>query len=165
MRAGCYATLIFALAYATPGWAQSDFSQVKIEPGDRVHVTQPSGVEVSGILTDITSSELTLAGHTFKVEPGLKIDRAGDSIWTGGTLIGAAVGAVLGAALGECYRDKAECVFAAASAYGGLGALIDYFHEGRTTVFRGRAAPGGAAAHVVPLITRHKKGIAVAFEF
>jgi hypothetical protein len=165
MRAGFPATLIVALVCATPGWAQSDFSQVKIEPGDRVHVTHPSGVEVSGILTDITSSELNVAGHLFKPIPGLKIDRAGDSIWTGGTLIGVAAGAVLGVALGDCYRDRAECVVAAASAYGGIGALIDYFHEGRTTVFRGRAAPGGAAAHVVPLITRHQKGLAVSFAF
>jgi hypothetical protein len=165
MRATVPATLIFALACATPAWGQTDFSEVKIEPGDRVHVTQPSGVEVSGVVTDITSSEVKLPGYTFKWEPGLKIDRAGDSMWTGGTLIGAGVGAVVAVVLGECYRDRFECVIGGALVYGGIGALIDYFHEGRTTVFRGRAAPGSASAHIVPVISTDKKGIAVAFEF
>jgi hypothetical protein len=52
-----------------------------------------------------------------------------------------------------------------AVSYGGLAALIDYFHEGRTTVFRGRTAPARASGRLAPMITADRKGLVAAFEF
>ena len=120
--------------------AQSDFTGLNVKPGDFVFVTDPAGVEVGGIVVSLSPSVLAIAGHSFKPEPGLKIERRGDPIWDGaatGALAGLGVGALLSG--GECGVDwhAWQCALAGA-AWGALfGTLIDFKHQGRTTVFVG----------------------------
>ena len=72
-----------SIASAAPAHAQSDFSGLTLRPGDRLYVTQPSGIEVRGSLTRLTPTLLEIDRHQFKPEAGLTIDRAGDSLLNG----------------------------------------------------------------------------------
>jgi hypothetical protein len=49
--------------------------------------------------------------------------------------------------------------------WGAIGALIDYAHKGRTTVYKGsrRSLPG--SARLVPRIDHTRKTVALAFAF
>ena len=95
------------LAAATVAEAQTDFTSLRIKPGDFVYITSSSGVQVGGILETIAPDSLSLAGRTFKPEPGLRIERRGDPIWDGAA-IGAGVGLLAGLLLstGECHSRR-----------------------------------------------------------
>lgn len=133
--------------------AQSDFTSLRIKPGDFIYVTSPSGLQVSGTLETVAADSLSLAGHTFTPEPGLKIERRGDPIWDGAA-IGAGVGLVAGLILstGECGANwhAWQCSLAGGAWGTLLGTLIDVGHQGRTQIFVGvpaaRAPAGGARA-------------------
>jgi len=119
--------------------AQPDFSGLKAAPGDFIYVTQPSGTEVGGILTAFSPSLLTIGAYSFQPERGMKIERRGDSVWSG-AIIGAILGAALGATLAQeacLHGPRWPCVAGPVVMYGAIGALIDYLHKGRTTIFRG----------------------------
>jgi hypothetical protein len=48
--------------------------------------------------------------------------------------------------------------------YGGIGALFDWAHEGKTTIYR--AAPrDGKGARLAPIVAPGTGGVAVAFGF
>src|SRR5687767_1478163 len=93
--------------------AQTDFSGLAAQPGDRVWVTSPSGTEVGGLITELTPSRLSIGDHHhFNAVEGLKIERAGDSL-TNGIVIGAAIGALLGGTIAAeaCLESStANCV-------------------------------------------------------
>jgi hypothetical protein len=162
MRWFLTAVAIFVVLSASPTCAQSDFTGLRAQPGDRIHVTQPSGIEVEGVLTEVSSTELRIDGYTFAPEAGLRVDRQGDSVWSG-TLIGTGVGVLLGVALGECgSAEQWRCIAGAGATYGLIGALIDWAHEGRTTIFRGKSPRG---ARLMPLVTPSSGSLSVAFSF
>jgi hypothetical protein len=151
------------LLWAPSALAQSDFSNLKIKPGDIVYVTDATGVEVSGPVTSLAPSLLSIGSHSFAPMPGLKIERRGDPIWDGavyGALAGLAVGAL--AASGECGvgGSATVCVLSGGAWFAGIGAFIDYRHKGRTRVFVGsptpstrsvRGSPGRSASLLVQI--------------
>jgi hypothetical protein len=136
--------LLVGLTSVTDSQAQDDFSSVNLKPGDLVYVIDPSGTEVSGRVTTLTPSSISLTGYTFRPEPGLRIDKWGDPIWDGGAIgfgLGLGIGALL--ASGECGVDWPawKCMLASGAWGAGLGTLIDVKHRGRTRVFVGTGAP------------------------
>ena len=142
--------LVFVLAASgifVPGSAraQADFSATTLAAGQAVRVTDPSGVSVHGVVTDVTPLALRVDGHVFRPEPGLKVERLGDAIWNGAA-IGFAVGAVLGGATDRtgCFSDKGPgCVIKPGLVFGAIAALIDHAIIGRRTVFLGQAPAAG----------------------
>ena len=119
-----------SIAFVPPAHAQSDFGELKLGPGDQIYVTPPSGAEVSGRLISLTPTLLEIDGHQFKPEPGLTIDRRGDSLLNG-ALIGVPIGVLAGVTIGAeaCLdSEKWKCAVGGAVTYAALGALIDWLH-------------------------------------
>lgn len=161
------AVLLYA---ADPAQAQADFTGLRAKPGDIVHVTETSGVEVSGRLASISSSSLSIDGHRFEPNDVMKIERRGDSLLNG-VLIGMGAGAAqawLNVALGEC-GSAVECrkwpsALAPVVVYGAIGAFIDWRHKGRTVVYDSRAA-ARRALHLAPAIAPGRKGLDLVVSF
>ncbi len=152
MRTNAAAVILCAVVLlAGPVYAQSDFSAVRLKPGDVVYVTPPSGPEVTGRVTFVSPASIQVDGVEFKPEPGLQIRRRGDRVWDGalsGLVLGVVVQLVAG---GECEvrRSSGECLAAAVIWGSGLGALIDGLHVGRTTVYVGTPAAPAASPRPV----------------
>jgi hypothetical protein len=153
--------LAIVICVAVPGsvCAQDDFSHLKVKLGQIVYVTDAAtGVEVSGPLKSWSPSALTVDGYPFEPKPGLKIERRGDSLWNG-ALIGFGLGAFLifpvvsevGPA--GAFRPINGCLWA------GIGALIDYAHVGRTTIYN-RSRTAAFSRHIRPIVAAHTKGVA-----
>jgi hypothetical protein len=49
--------------------------------------------------------------------------------------------------------------------WGAIGALIDYAHKGRTTVYKGSRHASRGSAQLVPRIDSKRKTVALAFVF
>jgi hypothetical protein len=143
-----------AAAFGQPlesSWSrtQTDFSRVRAKVGDHLYITDPERrVEISGRVTSLSAGEITVDGHRFVPGPGLKIERAGDTVWDGAAL-GFALGGLAGVTVGAeaCLRQPMwHCFVASGIEMGALGAYVDWRHTGRTTVFLGAAnAPRTAA--------------------
>ena len=158
---------LIGLAQVSNAEAQTNFGDLPIRPGDFVYATDAEGVEVSGPLTSLSPLSLSIAGYSFKPEPGLKIERRGDPLWDGAT-IGAVFGLGLGALIstGECGVDwhAWQCSLALGAWGGLLGTLIDYKHRGRTTVFLGTATSAGVVPSPRPPAGR-PTSVSVRFSF
>jgi hypothetical protein len=153
------------LCSAAPARAQSDFSHLNIRLGDVVYVTQPSGVEVSGPLTALSPSSLSIDGYEFDLPKVAKIERRGDPIWDGalkGFLVGAGLGLLTAGDECSLVRPAWECVVNLGISFAAIGALIDLGHTGRTTIFRN--GPTGSSS-LAPLVTPNARGVALAFRF
>jgi hypothetical protein len=164
MRRTVTAALVLAvICVASPARAQSNFSHLKIRLGDVVYVTDPSGVEISGRLTALSPSSLSIDGYHFAPSTVAALERRGDPIWDG-ALYGAGAGLLLAAALNrECEAEtRRSCVLPFMIEYGLLGAAIDALHVGRTTIFR---AGLPASSRLVPRVTPSAAGVALAFRF
>jgi hypothetical protein len=144
----------------------ADFSTLHLKVGDTIYVTdETTGVQVSGSLRMLSPAQLSIDGYSFAPASHLKIERAGDPIWSG-----AAVGFSLGALL--LYPVVPETFVSTGGRFrinngllwGAVGALIDRAHRGRTTVYKGRSSPG-RSARLVPQISSRRKGIALALAF
>ncbi len=144
-----------------------DFSTLPIKVGDTIYINDAAtGVEVSGPLRTLTAAELSVDGYSFTPAPGLTIERAGDPVWDG-ALVGSGIGALMSITIGAegcLHRSQPSCSAQFAFGYGSLGALIDWLHKGRTRVYGHAATRSTRAAHVVPLISAHRKGLALSFD-
>ena len=143
---------------ASGAHAQTDFTAVTLAPGDVVRVTQPTGEQLTGVVTDLSPTLLTIGGVALKPEPGLRVERSGDSIWNG-LGIGFVAGAVLGASFPRrgCFDGATlGCVVAPGLVFGALGALLDRARVGRTTVFIGKRS---TSATLIPLLSSDAKGL------
>jgi hypothetical protein len=153
------ALVLGLIASASIAEAQADFSRLRIKPGDFIYVSGPSGVAVSGPLESVTPDSLSLAGHTFKPEPGLRIERRGDPVWDGAA-IGAGVGLLTGLLLstGECGANwhAWQCSLAGGAWGTLLGTLIDFGHTGRTQIFVGASAAPAKRSRAAALSVRVK---------
>jgi hypothetical protein len=164
MRRFIVATVIL-LASCVPARAQADLQRLKLSIGDRVDVTDRGGVITSGVLTDVTGTLVQAGNRDFPLDSVLKVDRRGDSVWSG-FFIGAGFGLLVSPIWQEgcLHGSSAPCVVAPMLVYGGIGALIDLAHEGRTTIYR--AAPSaGKGARIAPLVSPGAGGLAVALGF
>jgi hypothetical protein len=152
-----------AAAQSTP-----DFSQLHVNVGDKVYVTDMmTGVEVSGPLTSLTATELGINGHVFAPAPGLKIQKAGDPIWDG-TLIAAGLGTLSGTTIGSeacLHHSLWPCAISGALSYGLIGALIDSLHTGRTRIYRSPSSLPAASLRLLPLADSRQKGVVLALAF
>jgi hypothetical protein len=145
------AVLIATAVVSLPCWAaaQTDFTSTTLKPGDFIYVTTASGDKESGRITEVAARTLTLNGIEFKPEPRLLIERRGDSVKDGalkGLLIGSVLTAVIAASNGTDMNDIPATVLYFAPPHAFWGAMIDWFHTGRTSVFRGSTAEPEAAA-------------------
>ena len=168
-------TIALTLCLSSLASAQDDFGRLKVKLGQIVYVTDASsGVEVSGPLTSLAPRELSIDGYRFEPKPGLKIERAGDSVWDGAAL-GFGVGLLYGAALvmPECFapRSRTGCLLGPAIGFAAIGAFIDYATVGRTTIYKGAGpntkthALGRSSRRIMPEIDAYRKAIAMAIRF
>lgn len=147
---------------------QTDFRDLKLKVGQVVYVTNSSGVEVGGPLTVLSPLALSIDGHEFKPLPGLKIQRRGDPIWDG-AVYGVTVGLVAGmlSASGECGVDwsTGRCTASGGMWGAAIGALFDWAHVGRTTVFLGTGNKTARSIHVLPSFTHASSALVVRLSF
>jgi hypothetical protein len=154
--------LVFLAAGAGHAAAQTDFTRLRLAPGDKVIVVDANGTEVGGHLTSISRDTLSIGKYEFGTEPGLKIERSGDSL-VNGVAIGGGVGLLLG--LSAC-GPYTECAVSSGVVWGVIGAIVDWAHVGRTTVYR--VPSESSAKHnlsVAPLVTADRKGVGVSLSF
>jgi hypothetical protein len=169
MSARTFAATLAVLLWASSASAQSDFSGLAAKPGDYIHVTDPSGIEVSGRVSSVSPLALAIGKYEFKPQPELKIERSGDSLWNG-ALIGMAVGAVtglLGGGEGCVGRDPCHLgaiVAGSIAFYGAAGAFIDWRHKGRTVIYKG-ARVAEPSVRIAPEVTPHRKTLGVSLSF
>ena len=145
----------------------TDFSALRARVGDEIVVTSAEGVEIGGRVTKISPSALSIDGYAFTPSDAIKIERPGDSLWNGAA-IGYGVGALFGMTIGAeaCLHESTwRCVNAGGIAYGLLGALIDFAHQGRRTIYRSPSAAPRKVMRLVPDIGPERKGVAVALAF
>jgi len=153
------------LVCSAPARAQADLQRLKLAIGDRVEVTERTGVITTGVLTDVSSAVVQAGFRDFPLDSVLKVERRGDPVWDG-FLIGAGVGLLLSPISQEgcLHGSPVPCVIGPMLLYGGVGVLIDMSHEGKTTIYR--AAPSaGKGAHIAPIVAPGTGGVAVALGF
>lgn len=140
----------------------SDTLWQRVKSGDTVFVTDSTARESAGVLATLSDSTLTLL-----VEGSLRdipladvkqvSKRGGDSLWNG-FLVGLGAGAVMGIVdvttpcpSGDSFwcedythlstGKKTGIAAGDAMLFGGIGALVDYLHKGRTIVYSAPARP------------------------
>src|SRR6185436_2628443 len=112
------------------------------------------------------SSTITVNQETIPYEPGLKIARQGDRLWNG-MIIGAGIGVAAGMTIGAeaCLEDSiAPCAIGGAAVWAGIGALVDWLHKGRTTIFQAPQA-GKPGVRLVPAIGPERKKVDLVLSF
>jgi hypothetical protein len=130
------ARLVFTLFFfASPADGQTDFTGLKARSGDVVFVTRATGSTITGPLGAVSPSRITVNQETIPYEPGLKIAREGDRLLNG-IIIGAGIGVLAGTTIGAeaCPDAPLACAAGGAAVWGGIGALVDWLHKGRTTI-------------------------------
>ena len=163
--AGLGVVLSASIAGAQPS---PDFSALKVKVGDIIYVTdRETGVVVSGRLKALSPSEIAVDGHVFQPHPGLQIQREGDAIWEG-ALAGLGAGLLLGSTVGpDVCRDRssARCAVAAGLELASIGACIDWWHKGRTTIYKAARTPGRTSIELLPQISTRQKSVALTLSF
>src|SRR5256885_12517977 len=86
--------VLMLLVVAAPAGAQTDLGRLKLALGDRVDVTDRSGAITIGVLTDVSDTTVIAGNREFPIDSIVKVDRRGDSIWSG-FMIGAGFGLLL----------------------------------------------------------------------
>ena len=146
--------------------APSDFSRLRLRVGDVIYVTDlATGVEVKGPVRSLSPGSLAIDGYRFEAGRSLKIERPGDPIWDGAA-IGFGVGALFGVSVGSeacLHASKWSCVVSGGVSYAALGAVIDWAHKGRRFVYA--TDSGTASLRVVPRVSPHETGVALAWSF
>jgi len=167
--------LIALLATTAPAAAQTaaSFEELPsvLRKGDLVTVTDDQGRRLGGRILDLSPSGLSLE-YT-----GARIDLGADQVASirhrrfdslqNGTLIGVGIGAIPGFLLGAAAWESGGFGYAMALGLGvggGIGALVDASIRESRVVYR----PTGAARQrwaVAPLLSAHRRGVAVSFGF
>jgi hypothetical protein len=175
--------LVLCVAAPTAAAAQgiaTTFQELRllVRPGDNVTVTDVSGREVSGKITDLSASSLALMvdgqpREWRETEVATIRQRRGDSLGNG-ALIGLGIGAgvtAIGIAIlanGDTYDVNGGEAALVTAIYGGLGAAIgtgiDALITRRQVVFEKRSA-SGIAFQVAPLLTPTRTGARLSIGF
>jgi hypothetical protein len=146
--------------------APAEFGRLDVKPGDLLFVTS-GGITLTGTLGVVSPTRLIVGAHEFVPQPDMKIEKSGDPIWDGagaGFLLGALLGPTVGAE--ACLnRPMWRCVVEAGVELGAIGALIDYEHKGRTTIYDTTTPAPRVAVHVTPIVTRTERSVAVRLGF
>jgi len=176
-----------ALVLAAPGVCRAQTArsfeqlQLLVKPGDKVDVTDSSGLTLKGRVQSLSTSSLRLmlegSERDFSQNQVLEIRQRRKDSLKNGALIGLGFGAgfgAIGAAL-TCgsegcdeFGGTAGFFAAAMGVYGGLGAAlgvgIDALIPSKQTVFRNQGG-GATRLHIQPFVDRSKRGVRLAFSF
>jgi hypothetical protein len=155
--------LLCLLLSPAPVHAQVDFSTLPIRTGDIVYVKEASGTEVSGPVVKLSPSSLSIAGQDFTPANTLQIDRRGDSLKNGAWIGAAVLSGWCVAVCGQGVNNGTELAQAVAGAAGWgalFGALIDWRHKGRTTIFR--ASP---SVRLLPSVGPNRRAFSATVSF
>lgn len=136
-----------------------------VHVGQKVWVTSFEGLEVSGVVSRLSRTFIEVSGVAgtthIELADAKEIDIK-DSNWSG-FWTGAAIGGGLTALMVSnahcsynCRSDKAFFVAIEGLSGGGVGALIDFFHEGRQSVWTNR---GTTTAHLSPVLAPKAVGV------
>lgn len=159
----------------------SSFEQLAglLQIGDKVYVTDASGREHEGTLSELSASSINLVSPgTLKEFTGSEvaaITRLRPDSKKNGAFIGLGVGVVLGAAVGafaaeESNTNRAAGAIGAGLAYGGLGALIgvgiDALSPGKKVlVYSARPKKSAARLSVSPIVLPARQVIVARISF
>jgi hypothetical protein len=153
--------------------ASAPSSRLPVKMGQTVWVTVIDGWEVKGVVSDIAATTIDVSGEAgtkhLNVSEIRRVAKR-DSV-KNGFLIGAAVAVLPALAVGALSEEEfggnpssSERAGAVAGAfgigvavYGGIGALIDHFIEGRRTIYEKPRAQ--ATLQVTPIVTRGGVGL------
>jgi hypothetical protein len=172
-RTTCLLATLTLLAATSVASAQTSSPPLPVKLGQIVWVTTSEGLDMKGFVSAITPTTLEISGEAgtrqFVVAETRRIAKRDGN--RNGFLIGAAIGALpwmLGAAAGddENCDNKEICLrfttgmlvttgLISGAIWGGVGALIDTFIEGRETIYT-RPAPALALA---PVVSRSGVGV------
>ena len=173
--------------FSRPSGSFADLSRV-LKPGDTISVTGADGRRTKGVVTALSSSDLTIRPNipfslgtsravnppipvpeTFRAGDIAEVTRGGDSRLTG-LVIGAGVGLGLGAASvsSAAQQNASDAVvlvpiFGAAGA--GIGFLIDGMIGRRVTLFSAETPGARPRAELTPVLRRGAKGVALSVRF
>jgi hypothetical protein len=142
---------------ASPASAQQPAGPPRLSPGTQIYVTDTEGLErkyrfvasdEAGLHVRLNDRDLTVAWSSV-----CAIERRGDGIADGfakGALLAGSLYLAVGLVSGASFDEVAPFAAGGALAWGTIGAVIDAFNVGRTTVFirpvdsSGPAGPRGA---------------------
>jgi len=108
------------------------FDGLRASAGDRVFVTQ-DGIRIAGTIDSLSPSRLVVGSHEFAAGTALKIEKDGDPVWDGAAT-GFFAGVLLAACTG-CNDGQHVNLLVAGLTWAGIGALIDWAHKGKTTIY------------------------------
>lgn len=154
-----------AAAVAQPARAVDEL-KTRARAGDVIYVMDAEGRETKGTLLMLTDTTLTLGllGDRYEVSFArvARVEREGDSAWSG-FAIGAGIGAFLGLLAGQgCSGEfTARPVLEAGLVYGGIGALIDAAHTGRTRLYNAPLESPKKTVAIAPIVMPARKGLAL----
>jgi hypothetical protein len=150
-----------------------DELQGRVALGETVKVIDQRGETITGKLTRLTTSELTVIARTGeRTIPGANITqvkaRRADPLWNG-ALIGAASALIPLGILGAALRDGGDCDCAGTLTFwAGIGAVagmgIDARLQGNVTVMK-RASGRSQGLTVTPIIQRGRRGVLASIRF
>jgi hypothetical protein len=142
------------------------FSALRLHVDEVVYVTDlTTGVEVKGAIRSLSPHVLAIDGYQFEFRQRLKIERPGDPLWDGAA-IGFGVGALFGVTIGSeacLHASPWKCVVSGGASYAALGALIDWAHEGRRSVYA--TSSERAAVRIAPEVSARQKSVTFAWSF
>ncbi len=123
-----------SIAAFTPVGGDS-FDGLSLAPGTHVVVTQ-NDVSVSGTVRHLDAARLVVGARVFAPNAKLKIEKEGDAIWDGAA-IGFVIGLVVPHLVEEgCWqKDAVACSLEGGLSFGIMGAVVDFFHKGQTTIY------------------------------
>jgi hypothetical protein len=182
LSAALASAVILGWTFAGTAWGQqmpvSSFPQLPLQIGDHLFVTDTSGRQHEGTLSELSASSIKL------VTPGRiseltasevsAIARLSPDSKKNGALIGLGVGVAVGAAVGafaaeENNTNSASGAVVGGLAYGGLGALIgvgiDALSPGKKSVIYTARAPGAARLSLRPILLPTRRGIVAHISF
>ncbi|HZT78264.1 MAG TPA: hypothetical protein VFA27_16530 [Vicinamibacterales bacterium] len=118
----------------TPADGES-FDTLHLKTGSRVVVTQ-GDLSVSGTVRQLDAKRLEVGERLFEPNAKLTIEKEGDPIWDGAA-IGFLVGMIAPHLVEEgCWMQSAmRCSMEAGLEFAAIGAVIDFFHKGHTTIY------------------------------
>ena len=173
------ASLLFLASPNAAAQEAQSFEQLKllVKPGDKIYVTDSSGIITKGKVGGLTTSTLSLLADKKTLDLAEK-DVSRIRQWRhdslkNGTLIGLGVGVGLGlvGTIAFCHDGWADCggeQVAVVAIWGGIGAGIgvgiDALIPSKQTVYIGPRTASNRIK-IRPVVDRHRKGAAVAFSF
>jgi len=173
--------LAFLVLLPQPARAQEARSfeqlQILVKPGDRIFVTDATGNVTVGRVAGLSKTSLSLTTKTstkdWTESDVFKIKQWRHDSLKNGALIGTGVGlglGIVGAAFwcsewGDCGGEAVAGVAVYAGLGAGVGVGIDALIPSKQTVYIGGTRTTSSPIKLKPIVSKSRKGVAVAFSF